>query len=101
MFNRDGLLKPVLAGLLALLFLVGATFAANPSLHEKLHHHDASHSEFCFACAIAAGLMSSPEAATITVFVALGLLCCVISPRTVLLPFLDYLLLPGRAPPCF
>ncbi len=91
----------MLAGLLALLFLAGATLAANPTLHEKLHHDGGAHSQTCFACAIAAGLMAGPEALAIVIFVALGLVCDVVFPRPLLLPCFEYLLLPGRAPPRF
>jgi hypothetical protein len=100
LFKSDGLAKPVLAGLLALFFLVGVTIAANPSLHEKLHHDGGPRSDFCFACTLAVGLVNSPEATPITIFVALVFVCRLLPSRVVLLPSFDYLLLPGRAPPC-
>jgi hypothetical protein len=77
------------------------TVAGDPSLHEKLHHDGAAHSHFCFACALAAGVLSSPEATRDIIFVALVFVCLLLSSRVVLLPSVDYLLLPGRAPPCF
>lgn len=98
-FKRRRLVKPVLAGVLAALFLFAATLAGNPSLHEELHPDSDARSQFCLVCTFAAGLLETPEAALIKVFVAFVLVCRVFSTQAFLLPRFDFLLLPGRAPP--
>jgi hypothetical protein len=97
--QRHGLMKPVLAGFMALLFLLAVTLAANPSFHEELHHDGVSRSHFCLACTLAAGLVSPPDAALIAIVVTFILIGSVLTFQAFQFASFDYLLLPGRAPP--
>jgi hypothetical protein len=97
--QRHRLVKPVLAALVAFLFLIAVILAANPSFHEGLHHDAVSGSHFCLACTLVAGLVSPPDAALVAIVVTFILIGCVLTFQAFQFASFDYLLLPGRAPP--
>jgi hypothetical protein len=87
-----------LAGLLAILLLLAATFSANPSLH-RLLHQDGAASHLCLACSMVNGQLDLTEAGSIAAFLVLGLMIGLRLVGTPDLPHADYRLSPSRAPP--
>jgi hypothetical protein len=59
--NRRRLLKPVLAGFMALLLLLLGVLASDEGAHFKLHHGKSSHHATCAVCAVAKGLVDAPS----------------------------------------
>jgi hypothetical protein len=59
--RNSGRARPaIIAGLLALLFLVSGVIAANEQLHERFHADDSATHGLCSFCSLAKGLLDTP-----------------------------------------
>jgi hypothetical protein len=91
--------KPALAGLLALLLLLGTSLSIGHSLHNSASTGDGSNHDLCLLCSFAKGQFSTSDAVLLSPALPLTLLSLIFF--TGILPCLafDYRLSPGRAPP--
>src|SRR5688572_8062619 len=93
-------LKPVLAGLLATLFLGMLLIGANDRLHGQFHGNDAEHSHSpCAVCAIVKGQVDSPPVVVSEVFASLSVAWTLPLPQTADPVAVDLSAAPSRGPP--
>ncbi len=92
--------KPALAGLLVVwIFLLGLAAADGP-LHRSLHQNGSSGPVSCAICLFALGQVDSPAATPVLALAVFVLLAGVLAIRASLPFSFDFLLPPGRGPPC-
>ena len=91
--------KSVLAGLLAVVFLMAATVSATHSLHHALPGNDSSGSHSCFLCSLTKGQVASADTSPIAAFLALCLVFIVRFAKVSAPASWDYRFAPSRAPP--
>ena len=91
--------KSAFAGFVALALLLALLFSVSPVLHQTLHSGNNANSHLCLACSLAHGQVSAAEVAPVLCVQASGLLLGGLVPDVSPIPAVDYLLLPGRAPP--
>lgn len=93
-------LKPVLAGLLAALFLVVTLVGAHDRLHATLHADDEGHGHSpCAVCAIVKGQVDTPMVAVSEVFAALSVTWTLPSVQIIAPAAIDLMVAPSRGPP--
>jgi hypothetical protein len=88
-----------LAGLLALLLLVAATFSASHALHRSLHQGSDANHHLCLLCAFAKGQASAASVALVAFPLFFWSVRGPCFAATLVLPSFDYRLSPSRAPP--
>jgi hypothetical protein len=94
------LLKPVLAGLLAVLFLAMTLIGANDRLHLQLHAADGDHGHSpCAVCAIVKGQVDTPVVLVSEVFASLSVAWTLPSYQAVAPAAVDLSAAPSRGPP--
>jgi hypothetical protein len=93
--------QSVLAGWLAFLLLGFTLIASSGPLHEAFHHDSAAGAGACAICLFAQGHIDSPDAAPPLVLGVFLLFCGLLAVRAGVPRSVDFLLPPGRAPPCF
>lgn len=93
-------LKPVLAGLLAILFLGMTLIGASERLHLQLHAADGEHSHSpCAVCAIVKGQVDAPEVAVSEVFASLSVAWTLPTVQALVPAAFDLSVAPSRGPP--
>jgi len=93
-------LKPVLAGLLAVLFLGITLIGASERLHLQLHAADGEHSHSpCAVCAIVKGQVDAPVVTVSEVFASLSVAWTLPSVQAVTPVAIDFSVAPSRGPP--
>lgn len=93
-------LKPVLAGLMAALFLVVTLFGASDRLHSTLHADDGGHGHSpCAVCAIVKGQVDTPTVAVSEVFASLSVAWTLPSHQSITPTAIDLSVAPSRGPP--
>jgi hypothetical protein len=97
---KHGWLRPVLAGLLAVLFVGMTLVGASERLHLQLHADDAGHSHSpCAVCAIVKGQVDAPVVAVSEVFASLSVAWTLPSVQALAPAAIDLLVAPIRGPP--
>ena len=91
--------KSALAGLLALLLLVAATFPASEALHAKLHQGTSLPGHFCLVCSFAQGQVSSADVTVWLAVLSLGLFVSVCLAHSSWVSVSSSRLFAARAPP--
>jgi hypothetical protein len=93
-------LKPVLAGLLAALFLGMLLIGASERLHGQFHEAEADHSHSpCAVCAIVKGQVDAPLVGVSEVFASLSVAWTLPLPKTATPVAVDLSAAPNRGPP--
>ncbi len=87
-----------MAGTLAILLLLAATFSANHSLH-RLLHQDGGSTHLCLACSLVHGQLDIVDAGIAAAAVVFSLFLGLRLVSTPVVPLGDYRLYPSRAPP--
>lgn len=91
--------KSFVAGLLAVLLLAFGVLAASGSLHHSLHH-DSADASSCVICLLAQGQIDIPETSPVVATTVFHPLCGLLAASAGVPWSFDFLLPPGRAPPC-
>jgi len=93
-------LKPVLAGLMATLFLAVTILGASDRLHATLHAGEEGHGHSpCAVCAIVKGQVDTPTVAVSEVFAALSATWTLPSVQIIAPAVIDLMVAPSRGPP--
>jgi hypothetical protein len=93
-------LRPVLAGLLAALFLGMLLIGASDRLHGQLHAAEADHSHSpCAVCAIVKGQVDAPVVTVSQIFASLSVAWTLPLPQTATPVAIDLSVAPSRGPP--
>ncbi len=92
--------KSFVAGLLAVLLLAFGVLAASGSVHHSLHHDGDTDAGSCVICSLTQGHIDLPEAAPCLATAVFHPLCGLLPASAGVPCSLDFLLPPGRAPPC-
>lgn len=96
-----GSLRPVLAGLLAALFVGMTLIGASERLHLQLHAEDEGHGHHapCAVCAIVKGQVDAPTVTVSEVFASLSVAWTLPSVQTIVPAAIDLSVAPSRGPP--
>ena len=93
-------LKPVLAGLLAALFVAMTLIGASERLHAQLHaNEDEHHHSPCAVCAIVKSQVAAPDIAVSEIFAPLSVVWTVALPPSPAPESVDLVTAPNRGPP--
>lgn len=98
---RQAGLRTLLAALLAVLLAIFGLLAAGNHAHQVFHRHDVHDEPGCVICLLAHGLADAAEVAVLPATVAYCQLFIPLLASAPVLPPLQHLLPPGRAPPPF
>lgn len=97
---KQGWLRPVLAGLLAALFVGMTLVGASERLHLQLHAADGEHSHSpCAVCAIVKGQVDAPEVTVSEVFASLSVAWTLPTVQALVPAAIDLSVAPSRGPP--
>lgn len=99
---KVSLLKPVLAGLLAVIFLGMILFGASERLHAQFHGEDTEPGHGpCVICALVNGQVDAPLVPVSEVFASLSVVWTVSFPVAPVMESVDLGTAPNRGPPVF
>jgi len=95
-----GSLRPVLAGLLAALFVGMMLIGASERLHLQLHADDEGHGHApCAVCAIVKGQVDAPTVTVSEVFASMSVAWTLPTVQTIAPAAIDLSVAPSRGPP--
>lgn len=95
-----GLLRPVLAGLLAALFVGMTLIGASERLHLQLHADDEGHGHRpCAVCAIVKGQVDAPSVTVSEIFASLSVAWTLPTVQALAPAAIDLSVAPSRGPP--
>jgi hypothetical protein len=99
LWSFDSISTSALAGLLALLLLVGTSVSIRHSLQSAFPAQGEADHDLCLLCSFAKGQVTTAEVAPVAAGLLLCVCCLVFFCGLPSFPGFDYRLSPGRAPP--